>query len=139
MKALSIRSPWWWAILKMGKDIENRDWWTGYRGRVLIHASKWWKQDEVEDDFDHAIAGLEMQRNECLSVGLTEPEVENDLFRRMRSLGGHIVGSVEIVDCIRESKSPWFCGKYGFVLRNPVTFDKPWPVKGALGLFEVEP
>ena len=41
MKALSVRAPWWWAILH-GKPVENRDWQTNYRGEVLLHASKWW-------------------------------------------------------------------------------------------------
>lgn len=40
MKALSIRQPWAWMILHAGKDIENREWPTRFRGRVLIHASK---------------------------------------------------------------------------------------------------
>lgn len=40
MKALSIRQPWCHHILFDGKDIENRDWQTRFRGRVLIHASK---------------------------------------------------------------------------------------------------
>jgi hypothetical protein len=53
----------------------------------------------------------------------------------LRNLGGHIVGQVDIVNCVTESDSTWFQGKYGFVLRNPVAFDKPWPCKGALGLF----
>lgn len=38
MKALSIRQPWAHRILHEGKDIENRDWPTKYRGPVLIHA-----------------------------------------------------------------------------------------------------
>ncbi|MDD5394961.1 MAG: ASCH domain-containing protein [Thiothrix sp.] len=40
MKALSIQQPWAWAILNAGKDIENRDWYTPVRGRILIHAGK---------------------------------------------------------------------------------------------------
>lgn len=40
LKALSIRQPWCHRILHEGKDVENRDWPTKFRGRVLIHASK---------------------------------------------------------------------------------------------------
>mgnify|MGYP006363525131 CR=1 FL=1 len=36
MKALSIRAPWWWAILYAGKDIENREWATRFRGPVIF-------------------------------------------------------------------------------------------------------
>lgn len=40
MKALSIRQPWCEHILRDGKDVENRNWPTKYRGQFLIHASK---------------------------------------------------------------------------------------------------
>ncbi len=39
MKALSIRQPWCHHILHSGKDVENRDWPTRFRGDVLMHAS----------------------------------------------------------------------------------------------------
>jgi hypothetical protein len=31
---------------------------------------------------------------------------------------GGIVGIAEITDCVTEYESPWFTGKYGFVLAN---------------------
>jgi hypothetical protein len=40
MKALSIIMPWPWLIFHYGKDVENRNWKTDYRGTLLIHASK---------------------------------------------------------------------------------------------------
>ena len=49
---LSIRQPWAWLILNAGKDIENREWPTRFRGRVLIHASKGMTHDEWEDAWD---------------------------------------------------------------------------------------
>jgi hypothetical protein len=131
MKALSIRSPWWWFILYAGKDIENRDWNTNFRGRVLIHASKWWNLEEVGEDSSDA---LYMRGKMEVPVG-NPAEIT---FRQMRDMGGCVVGSVEVVECVSRSKSPWFVGKYGFVLANPVAFDKPVPRKGALGIFEVE-
>ena len=39
MKALSIKQPWVYAILRKGKDIENRSWRRHYRGWIAIHAS----------------------------------------------------------------------------------------------------
>jgi len=42
------------------------------------------------------------------------------------------------MDCVTSSRSKWFFGPYGFVLKNPVEFEKPIPFKGKLGLFEVE-
>jgi hypothetical protein len=49
---------------------------------------------------------------------------------------GAIIGEVDIIDCVTESKSPWFVGPYGFTLANPVLYDKPIPCRGMLGFFE---
>lgn len=126
MKAISIRSPWWWYILHEGKDIENRNWPTKFRGRVLVHASKWWNMEEVGCDFHTAdeIAGTKLRDSPATVLSIGEGR-------------GHIVGSVEIVDCVSFSPSPWFFGDYGFVLRNPVPFRRPIKFRGALGFFDV--
>lgn len=121
MKAISIRQPWAWLILNAGKDIENRSWPTKIRGRVLIHASKGMTRAEYADATDPLWAS----RGESIDL----PPFE-DLER------GGIVGSVEIVDCVRESDSPWFNGDWGFVLSNPKTLPFQ-PVNGQLGFFEV--
>lgn len=103
MRALSIRQPWAWRILHEGKDIENRDWPTRYRGWVLLHAGKAVDRDERED-------------------------VTPAMGR------GGIVGMVEIVNCVVGHHSPWFFGRYGFVLRDPRPL--PFiPCRGMLGFF----
>lgn len=38
VKALSIKQPYPHHIFHDGKDVENRDWWTSYRGWFIIHA-----------------------------------------------------------------------------------------------------
>lgn len=128
MKAISVRAPWWWFILHGGKDIENRDWPTNYRGPVLIHASKWFKGEEIRDDFCDAREIAEKTGRE-----LPGPVT----LRDMKDVGGHIVGRVNIVDCVSHSASPWFFGSFGFVLADPVAFSTPIPFKGALSFFEV--
>jgi hypothetical protein len=47
------------------------------------------------------------------------------------------VGQAEIVDVVTASRSPWFFGPLGFVLRKarPLSF---MPYKGQLGFFEVD-
>ncbi len=119
--ALSIRQPWCWAILFAGKDIENRDWPTKVRGRVLIHASKGMTREEWADCY---------YTTRVICPGIETIPEASGLER------GGIVGEVEIIDCVTESDSPWFFGKYGFVLRNakPLPFR---PYKGRLGFFEV--
>ena len=47
--ALSIRQPWAHRIIFEGKDIENRDWPTRFRGPVLIHAGKGVDADDRDD------------------------------------------------------------------------------------------
>ena len=46
------------------------------------------------------------------------------------------VGTANLTACVKESKSPWFFGDYGFELRDvmPLPFR---PYKGALGFFDV--
>lgn len=129
MKALSVRAPWWWAILH-GKPVENRNWYTGVRGRIALHASKSWRIDEISDDWDDMRAMARTDKIEMPYVGQVEGEA-------MRDAGGCIVGTVEIVDCVREHPSAFFVGKYGFVLARPVAFKEPIPFKGALGFFQV--
>ena len=49
---------------------------------------------------------------------------------------GGIIGQATIADCVSNSESRWFFGKYGFVLRD----GKPLPFRGyrgQLGFFEV--
>lgn len=127
MKAISVRAPWWWFILHAGKDIENRDWHTNYRGTVLLHASKWWRPAEVFEDAEWAHETAE--RTKTLRYDM--------VYEDVRALGSHIVGKVDIVDCVNHSDSSWFFGDFGFVLANPVAFRTPIPCKGALGLFDV--
>lgn len=120
MKALSIRQPWAWAILNAGKDIENRDWPTNFRGTIFLHASKGCTRFEYEDCAE--------------TVHVIRPDLTMPPLKELER--GGIVGTVEIVDCVSEHPSPWFFGAYGFVLCNP----KPLPFRpytGMLGFFEV--
>lgn len=118
MKALSIRQPWAWLIVNGHKDIENRDWSTRLRGPVLIHASKGMTRDEYED-------------GQFLAQGLNIIIPDFEILER-----GGIIGQASIVGCITDSASPWFFGKYGFVLADakPLPFR---PLRGALGFFNV--
>ena len=123
--AISIRQPWVWAIFNLGKDIENRSWSTRFRGRVLIHAAKGMTADEFDDACD-------------LFDDVTAPDAQGFMQRRARisdeAMRGGIVGSVEIVDCVQASASPWFFGRYGFVLRDPQRLPFT-PCRGKLGFF----
>ena len=119
-KALSVMQPWAWLIVNRHKAIENRDWPTRYRGPIAIHAGR---KVDAECDGDlgmccHPVTGDHY-----------DPGIPVEWER------GGIVGVADIVDCVEHSDSPWFVGRYGFVLANQRTV--PFiPVKGALGFFD---
>lgn len=120
-KALSVRQPWAWAIMFAGKDVENRSWQAmnhglNVRGRIALHAAQGMTRKEYE-------AAAEFMA----SIGVECPPAI-DLWR------GAIIGTVEIVDAVKKSNSPWFFGPRGLVLANPQSF-VPAPVSGCLGFF----
>ena len=114
MSALTIKQPWAWAIIHAGKDIENRDWITRYRGPLLIHA------------------GAKLHDYRQLPRGVKAPLEEDMTFSA-------IIGVVDLVDVVEKSRSKWFMGSYGWVLRNPQTLRKPVPCTGRLGLWHPTP
>ncbi|MEC4591655.1 ASCH domain-containing protein [Nitrospirillum amazonense] len=134
-KAISVRAPWWWAILHGGKDIENRDWPTRYRGPVLLHASKWHGVRDVQEDIE-TVADI-LRRTGVRPPAESLADGRKLTHRLLQASRGCIVGKVDIVNCVDASDSPWFFGRNGFVLENPVAFAKPVPCKGALSFFEV--
>ena len=104
------------------KDIENRSWPTRLRGRILIHASS---SSVTRAEYEQFVTICRKHRIKQFP--------ERDGFQ----IGG-IIGSVEIVDCVDCSRSYWFSGPYGFVLRSArkTRFE---PMKGRLGFFRVGP
>lgn len=134
MKALSIRSPWWWYILHGGKDIENRSWVTAHRGRILIHASSWFEPVEILD------ACIVAQRAYRRASGCAYGQEVRPSLAELKADSGAFVGSVDLVGAVRDHhSSPWFFGPCGLVLANPIVFDDPIPAKGRLSLFDVDP
>lgn len=126
--ALSIRQPWAYLIIHAAKDVENREWPTRVRGRVLIHASK------TMTRADYSACAL-------YCTGLPEGTMPNDFvfpsFDELKSQCGGVVGCMNIADCVREHPSPWFCGPWGFVIDAAGTL--PFhPCKGMLGFFQGE-
>jgi len=113
MKALSINQPFGWSIVEGFKDVENRDWATKFRGEFYIHV------------------GLAVQTGEYPMIRhLTGSPFDPSMTMHI----GGIIGIAEIVDCVTESDSPWFFGRYGFVIKNArrVPFQE---CKGQLGFF----
>ncbi|EKN88920.1 hypothetical protein LEP1GSC034_3874 [Leptospira interrogans str. 2003000735] len=133
MKVLSIRQPWAWLIIRPDiiepearivafskgeiKDVENRNRKTNFRGRFAIHAS-------LKFDYE----GLKfIQQNFGLCKGM---KIED--FDR-----GCIIGHAILSNCVTESKSKYFFGKYGYVILDSKPL-LPIPYKGRLGFFNVD-
>lgn len=119
--ALSVRQPWAWAIIFGGKDVENRSWQAvnhglTRRGRIALHASSG------------------MTREEYVGAAAFMDEIGVKCPAAIALPRGGIVGSVEIVDVVKDSLSPWFFGPRGLVMANPEPCDFI-PAKGALGFF----
>ena len=126
MKALSIKQPWAHLIVTGIKDVENRSWFTATRERVYIHTGK---------VFDQA------------SYNYMVGTADNILLLRKEDYDlGAIIGEVDIVDCkfrkpglFDHGFSSWHeVGKWGYILANPILYDKSIPCRGQLGFFGVD-
>jgi len=120
MKTITIKQPWASLICKGIKDVENRTWPTKFRGRILIHAAL--------KDFDF--------RNSMTS------EYQREFIKEIKKpyIKGAIIGSVEIIDCLKSKDSlhkAWgdmYC--FHWVLANPILFPEPIPAKGKLSFWD---
>jgi len=124
MKTLTIKQPYASLIVEGYKEYEFRTWKTNYRGRILIHAGK----------------------------GIDKETINNFKPLELDYPNGYIIGSVEIVDCIKVDdklreelkKSPSVYEKiiknkdydgYAFKLANPRKI-KPIEASGKLSFWE---
>ncbi len=118
MKALTIRQPWVHAILREGKNIENRTWQVDYRGWLAIHAA--------------AVPAL----NAVYPRGVRVPNLDGLDY-------GAICGVARVVDIVTASRSKWFTARddgkvnLGWVLEDVIALKKPIPCTGGLGLWNL--
>ena len=119
LPCLSVRQPWAWLIMHGGKDIENRDWRTKFRGVIGIHAA----QGMTAREYDEAA-----QFSRTVDAGIRIPPPD-------KLVRGAILGTVTVTDCVRDSTSPWFTGLYGLMLANAEPWREPFRAKGALGIW----
>lgn len=141
-KALTIIQPWATLIASGHKKNETRGWKTNYRGEILIHAGK------NEKDFtDKAFFPDSPSYPYFSGIGMDWPTFV-DLPR------GMIIGKATIADCIYidkefrdnlEKSDPaeyvfgdYRIGRYAWVMKDAVLFDKPIPASGKQGLWNWE-
>jgi predicted transcriptional regulator len=123
-KCLSLKQPYAELIVSGRKTLELRKWNTKYRGQFLIHASKTINSEACK---------------------LYNIDVSSQVT-------GAIVGSALLCDVKRyQSKQEFMADQnkhfavsaylepmYGFLLSNGKRFDKPVPLKGRLGFFDID-
>lgn len=125
MKAYTVYQPYAYATVAGMKHYETRPRRTSIRGRVAVHAGM--KRISLED----------------MTV-VVIPAAGNALHY------GAVIGTVEIVDCVpvealigklseRERVlGDYTPGRFAWVLKNPVMFDRPIPARGFQGWWNWE-
>ena len=120
--AISVKQPWAHAILRKGKNVENRQVNSHHRGFIAIHASKY------PMPFDH--------------FEYLEEEYGIKLDRKKLDYGC-VIGFAKVDDVILKKQvtgktKKWFGGKYGYVLKNVIILKKPVYTNGGRGLWHLK-
>lgn len=128
MKALTICQPYAHLIIIGDKRVENREWYTGYRGLLAVHAgkSRSWLNGATDADLIAAYG-------------------ESPSF-------GALVGTVMLLDCLHidriengeyDGQYPWLrdhahtSGTWCWVVGEPKRLAQPVNYRGERRLFEV--
>lgn len=133
ISALSVKQPWAYALLELGKDVENRSWWTPYRGDLVIHAPK---------SRDH-----QAWRSIADIIGVEPGSELSELVADPRAnIHGAYIGVVEVVDVVQGHHSRWaereggrVGGPWHWVLARPRWLCEPIPARGYQSLWMVAP
>lgn len=118
MKCISIKQPWASLILEGIKPVENRTRPWNHKGPVAIHTGKTFDYE----GFTSVIRGC-------------SDNVYQIAYDSQELIGG-IIGSVKMIDCVKDHDSDYFFGPYGYVFENPKKIDLiPW--KGQQGIMNI--
>lgn len=148
MKALTVMEPWATLVFRRDangvpfKQVETRSWKTNYRGKLAIHAGK----HKLHKSVDPFLCVTDENAAYFLEAGITGDKALDELPY------GAIIGEVELSDCIPMEElrngsyarpcefafGDWSDGRYGWILSNPILYEKPIPATGKLGLWEWE-
>lgn len=136
MRAISLWNPWallWLLSEPDEKVFETRDWYTGYRGPLLVHAAK--KRDGDVREY----LGSGGFRKVLASRGMTGADLAF----------GAIIGCVNLIGCCQMSRMPepsereemwgnWEPQRYAWERApGPKLFARPIPYRGQQGFFDV--
>lgn len=148
MRALTLWPEWAWAMVALGKDVENRPWQP--RGvllgeRIAIHAGKYVGGHPGRgDDRQRAIAALEHMAGragwQVRSIGQFDRAFtqagETVEFRFDDIPRGSLVLVATLLAVITDCGSQWAVpGQNHLVLGDRVPLSKPIPARGAMGFW----
>lgn len=130
LPCLSLWQPWARLWLEV-KNVENRGWYSAYRGPLLVHAAKRFDEDGVRAAA-RIIHPVDDRAEEEEEVRL----LTDSVYR----VHGAVLGMVWIHEVTKTRSSPWHMpGQYGFYRRPRVLiFEHPVALRGQQGLFVVE-
>lgn len=133
MFAFTLKHPWPYAFLRLGKDVENRGWKPASRHsrtRLALHGGVYprgrhW--DEAQRDLEwiqaRGLAPADLNLADAIVEGLCAT--------------AYYAGVVHRDSAAELTRSPWFSGPWGWDLRELTPFEQPIPCQGALGLWLV--
>lgn len=123
-RAITLRPPWAWAVVRAGKRIENRSWPTSYRGSIYIHAG---------------CARITSQERASLAqrlqtLGMQYPD-ESEMARSA------IVAVAILVGCVRlapDQLGAWaVADSWHWLLEDVHPLEQPIAMPGRLGLWRL--
>lgn len=135
--ALSIQQPWAYAILALGKSVENRTWacpaWA-LGQRIIVHAGK--AYDSEAEAFIKSIHPeidfLSLQFEGAFPLGVLVGEItitSSWQFSQPQIPLYEPVGDETVEIC------PWAFGPYCWDIEDTAIYDQPIPCTGQLGFF----
>jgi|SRR6185437_3742207 len=148
MKVISLLQPWATLVVTGAKKIETRSWNTTYRGPLLIHASK--KMTKAQKELTHSkMFWSKLKHLEELPLGCivgkadiiktASTEYFNCFFqvkkfKELQALTGP--GSVNLKTKDEQAFGDFSKGRFGWLLKDPVSFEHHYPVNGNRSLWD---
>ena len=136
MRIITLYQPYATLMMLGLKQNETRSFKTRVRGELGIHAAasipNWCKMKMAEQPFKSALKGIDLPT-------------------------GKILGTVELIDCVTTSKflcdqaiytartwdeisfGDYSPGRFAWITKNPIPFEKPIIAKGSQGFWKYEP
>ena len=137
MKALTLRHPWPWAIVALGKDVENRTW---APGRDQLAIGDWFAIHGGVTPRGADLVEVQIQASGLVATHrarvMRQCLVNGDLTVNDVILPG-IVAVCRHAGVVRAGGSPWFEGPLGWRLADVAALPVPVPCRGAQGLWDI--